>query len=156
MAFKLFNKDKNSNNNIPEVPDLDIPEPPKLDDNISELPDMDIPEPPTLEPIKKEDIEIPDFDVPMPEHKIEPRPVPKPEIKDSDLPDFPDAGMVKDKEVPEPPAFLSKMDDVKNDMENIKVYICICIMLLIQEQVRPYPTIANKDSRNRDMQQTAL
>ena len=117
MAFKLFKKDNNSMGDVPELPNLDIPEPPQLDNSVPmDLPNMDIPEPPSLEPTTKEDMAMPNFDVPMDAPKIKPRPVPRREINDNDLPDFPNAEIVKDREVPEPPAFLSKMDDVKNDM----------------------------------------
>jgi hypothetical protein len=132
MAFKLFKKQKDSNNDLPDVPGLDLPEPPNLDNNdntfnIPRVPNqekLNVPEPPKFsdsnndlpevpELAEKED-NIPNFDVPKPEPKKSI--APRFKQKDEDLPDFPDSGMIKDQDVPEPPAFLSKMDDVKKDM----------------------------------------
>ncbi|MCK5107298.1 MAG: hypothetical protein KAQ83_01085 [Nanoarchaeota archaeon] len=118
MAFKLFNKDKYSSSDIPEVPDLGIPEPPQSGD-LPELPDMDIPAPPKMDSISSksdDDLAMPDFDVPKIKEE-KPMSIPVPRRDDNDLPDFPNAEIVRDREVPEPPAFFSKMDDVKRDMD---------------------------------------
>jgi hypothetical protein len=152
MAFKLFKKDKDSNNEVPDVPDMDIPEPPSLDEGDNKQEQKEVPEPPSLDDIPKKKLqtktennsnelpEPPKLDKHGPSKTEVPEPpslddipkkkamqdVPKHPQQKDELPAFPEedsdvksfrGGVAKDKEVPEPPAFLSKMDDVKRDME---------------------------------------